>query len=140
MKDLITGVAALVGIPEDKATAFLAELSKRADAVAWMQISVEEGVDTKVPRSNKPGKFNPEWWKFEPLFTFPPIHDIEAIENRVAEACAKFVDKRHLNALDAIRLANKETGEHIQIRREARSGESADIAEAIRSGEWRKYK
>jgi hypothetical protein len=26
------------------------------------------------------------------LFTFPPIHDIEAIENRVAEACAWAVE------------------------------------------------
>lgn len=100
------------------ATAFLTELSKRAEAVAWMQISVEEGVDTKVPRSNKPEKFNPEWWKFEPLFSFPPIHDIEAIENRVAEACAK------------ICMGPSNDGNIF----------ADDCAEAIRSGEWRKYK
>lgn len=128
MKDLITGVAALVGIPEDKATAFLAELSKRADAVAWMQISVEEGVDTKVPRSNKPGKFNPEWWKFEPLFTFPPIHDIEAIENRVAEACAKACIK------EAVQIVIDGPEER------AYNNATSDCAEAIKSGAWRKYK
>ena len=118
------GEATLMGFAE----AFLAELSKRADAVAWMQISVEEGVDTKVPRSNKPGKFNPEWWKFEPLFTFPPINSIEAIENRVAEACAKACIK------EAVQIVIDGPEER------AYNNATSDCAEAIKSGEWRKYK
>jgi len=39
------------------------------EPVAWMQISVEEGVSTKFPRMEKPSKYNHEWWMFEPLYS-----------------------------------------------------------------------
>ena len=43
-----------------------------AEPVAWMQISVEEGVSTKFPRDHLPKKFNADWWRFEPLYEHPP--------------------------------------------------------------------
>ena len=43
------------------------------EPVAYMQISVEEGVDTKFPRDHLPKKYNKEWWKFEPLHAIKPF-------------------------------------------------------------------
>jgi len=39
------------------------------EPVAWMQISVEEGIDTQFPRKEKPAKYNKDWWEFEPLYS-----------------------------------------------------------------------
>lgn len=68
----------------------LAELSKRAEAVAWFYVHNETG-ESVFSRSDDDECAERGWTK-EPLFTFPPIHDIEAIENRVAESCAKVCD------------------------------------------------
>jgi hypothetical protein len=46
------------------------------EPVAYMQISVEEGVDTKFPRDHLPKKYNKEWWKFEPLHAIKPFPEI----------------------------------------------------------------
>lgn len=146
MKDLIKEVALevserLVGsylldsnqeYSEEFATAFLAALSKRAEAVAWMQISVEEGITTRFPRADKPSKFNPDWWRFDPLFTFPPIHDIEAIENRVAEACAKTLSPLKNHYIESPGHSDREKALLIAA--------IDDATELLRSGEWRKYK
>lgn len=43
------------------------------EPVAYMQISVEEGVDTKFPRDHLPKKYNKEWWKFAPLHAIKPF-------------------------------------------------------------------
>ena len=43
------------------------------EPVAYMQISVEEGVDTKFPSDHLPKKYNKEWWKFEPLHAIKPF-------------------------------------------------------------------
>jgi malic enzyme len=99
MKDLI---------PEDKATAFLAELSKRAEA------DLTEGFIQSVP-----DRCDRILWK-NSYYHLPPIHDIEAIEDRVAEACAK------------VAIEQQQDGECPE--------RATYIAEAIRSGEWRKYK
>lgn len=57
-------IAALAIQPDDSALkAWLGE------PVAWMQISVEDGVDTKFPRDHLPEKYNKEWWMFEPLYS-----------------------------------------------------------------------
>lgn len=119
MKDLIKEVALYVGRemfdcerPADAAffEACLIELSKRADAVGYVECHEDGrqwihrtryGMDT-IKNGDR-------------VFTFPPIHDIEAIENRTAEACAK-----HLIGIGALG--------------------DGDFIEAIRSGEWRKYK
>ena len=90
------------------ATAFLAELSKRAEAVAWHH--PDEGLS-----------YSNHYTGNIPLFTFPLIHDIEAIENRVAEACAKLVTPNPDDKTGAYQL-----GVH--------------LAGAIRNQEWRKYK
>jgi len=39
--------------------------------VAWLQTSVEDGVDTVIARTHKPDKFNAEWWRFDPLYLHP---------------------------------------------------------------------
>ena len=98
----------------DFAEALIAEIAKSNAPVAWMQISVEEGIDERFPRASKPPEFNPDWWKFEPLYTFPP--STEQIENRVAEACAEFV---HVNMISSEYPTN--------------------ISEALRSGAWKGY-
>lgn len=89
--------------------AFLAELSKRAEAVGIAKPYYNRSSDQNIPDAR--------WIKTvesgTKLFTFPPIHDIEAIENRVAEACAEYVS---INLFSC-----------------------GEYAEAIRSGEWRKY-
>lgn len=89
----------------------VAELSKRAEAVGrfWHNGNGKWVQDTKARRIKG---------ITQPLFTFPPIHDIEAIENRVAEACAK------------VCMGPNNDGNIF----------ADDCAEAIRSGEWRKYK
>ena len=43
------------------------------EPVAWLQIGVgplHEG--DVIARTTKPKEWNPEWWKFEPLYTSPP--------------------------------------------------------------------
>jgi hypothetical protein len=114
----------------------VAELSKRAEAVGEMHES-----HTKPPKDadghwckeillyspNNPGDL-PKYRV--PVFTFPPTHDIEAIENRVAEACAKLADAQQEMRIKFI---------------EGMGGESRpfvpkDTAEAIRNQEWRKHK
>lgn len=95
------------------AHALLAELSKQ-EPVAWLQISVEEGTDTKTARLHRPRKFNSDWWKFEPLFLHPL--PVEAIEQRVAEACAKMLEG----------LAWR-----------VKPASANEVAEEIRSGKWR---
>lgn len=117
MKDLIKEVALYVGRemfdcerPADAAffEACLIELSNRAEAVVCWKDS--EARNRVIFPPMKPEAGDDGWL---PLFTFPPIHDIEAIENRGAEACAKFIAT--------------EWGEE-------------GAAYEIRSGEWRKYK
>lgn len=57
----------------------LDELAKGQEPVAWLQTSVEEGVDTVIARTHKPDKFNAEWWRFDPLYTHPlPQPDLVA--------------------------------------------------------------
>ncbi len=41
------------------------------EPVAWLQTSVEDGVDTVIARTYKPDKFNAEWWRFDPLYLYP---------------------------------------------------------------------
>lgn len=93
------------------ATAFLAELSKREEAVAWWHYRINNKWDGFT--IDEPPDDAYDEGSLTKLFTFPPIHDIEAIENRVAEACAKV----YLETYDL-----------------------TDIADDVRSGEWRKYK
>ena len=131
MKDLIKEVALEVALKvgqqypprlkgEDAviefATAFLAELSKRAEAVAYITYkgNLLHAADPRVIEYSNP----------DPLFTFPPINDIEAIENRVAEACAATCDEQ-----------KDECGTDTDYWHGAKW-----CAEAIRNQEWRKYK
>lgn len=124
MKDLIKEVALSVWASQENAadtrsgdqiitefaTVFLAELSKRAEAVATVVSSGELDLPLLRWVSANTSLETPSGAK---LFTFPPIHDIEAIENRTAEACAK-----------AIRFADNGT----------------EAAEILRQGEWREHK
>lgn len=115
MKDLIKEVA-LEGAEKfgvvaddseivDLVTWCVAELSKRAEAVGFCHIDAEEGADCFQAWADT--------YVNIPVFTFQPIHDIEAIENRTAEACAKVCD-------------SYQGGEY--------------YATLIGAGEWRKYK
>ena len=99
---------------------FLAELSKRAEASSVAFQHEDTGRTTSVAHYEADDfeRLNRRWFKVGPLFTFPPIHDIEAIENRVAEACIK--------ALKSI-----DDGE---------APEYSHCLETLGSGEWRKYK
>lgn len=101
----------------------LVELSKRAEAVACWKDS--EARNRVIFPPMKPESGDDGWL---PLFTFPTIHDIEAIENRVAEACAKACIK------EAVQIVIDGPEER------AYNNATSDCAEAIRSGEWRKYK
>lgn len=100
--DLITAYLLSEDDLVEFATAFLAELSKRAEAVGFCHIDAEEGADCFQAWADT--------YVNIPVFTFPPINDIEAIENRVAEAVWKAITEG-------------ETYEDVVI-----------------SGEWRKYK
>ena len=63
----------------DLADALLAELAKVSEPVAWLQTSVEDGVDTVIARTYRPDKFNAEWWRFDPLYLHPlPQPDLVA--------------------------------------------------------------
>ena len=101
----------------------LAELSKRAEAVVCWKDS--EARNRVIFPPMRPESGDDGWL---PLFTFPPIHDIEAIENRVAEACAKACIK------EAVQIVIDGPEER------AYNNATSDCAEAIRSEEWRKYK
>lgn len=89
----------------------VAELSKRAEAVGFCHIDAEEGADCFQAWADT--------YVNIPVFTFQPIHDIEEIENRTAEACAKLQLERSY-----ARHCSDKHGD----------------AEALLSGEWRKYK
>lgn len=107
----------------------VAELSKRAEAVAF-----RADFATCLSAENRYVNWETRYSIMEPkcpigsiknvlpLFTFPPIRDIEAIENSVAEACASLA----YETLDDTFLSGH--------------GYATNISEAIRSGEWKKYK
>jgi hypothetical protein len=45
---------------------------EQGEPVAWLQIGVGPLHDGDViARTTKPKKWNPEWWRFEPLYTTP---------------------------------------------------------------------
>lgn len=50
--------------------AILNRLSEQ-EPIAWLQTSVEYGVDTVIARTYKPDKFNAKWWRFDPLYLHP---------------------------------------------------------------------
>jgi hypothetical protein len=102
------GEATLTGF----ATVFLAELSKRAEAVGYLRVTEKALVFMPLEPTRDGTRF----------CTFPPIRDIETIENSVAEACASLA----YETLDDTFLSGH--------------GYATNISEAIRSGEWRKYK
>lgn len=135
MKDLIKTVALVVAKDVDigannESTAALvewvlihglAELSKRAEAVAYdVRDSNGDGQTVLAKYVKDPNRLIAV--TITKLFTFPPIRDIEAIENSVAEACASLA----YETLDDTFLSGH--------------GYATNISEAIRSGEWRKYK
>ena len=43
------------------------------EPVGWLQTNVEDGGATTLVRNHMPAMFNPEWWKFEPLFRKPEV-------------------------------------------------------------------
>lgn len=102
------------------ATAFLAELSKRAEAVGYVECHEDgrqwihrtrHGMDT-IKNGDR-------------VFNFPPIHDIEAIENQVAETFAEVCATRAMRHPYA---------------HEVRRDEALACEAEISAGEWRKYK
>ena len=106
------------------ATAFLTELSKRAEAVATVKSKefssggyadnyFENVVDFHVDVQSLKDK--------DKLFTFQPIHDIEAIENRVAEAICEMLRHKDKSCFGAHNFY-------------------MHAANCIEEGEWRKYK
>jgi hypothetical protein len=74
---------------------FLAEPDQEPEPVAWMQISVSDDfcVGARIPRRDHPKEYNPEWWKFEPLYTTPPdaAKKIAELEKEIVrlEQCLK---------------------------------------------------
>jgi hypothetical protein len=47
--------------------------AERGEPVAWLQIGLAPFHDGDViARTTKPKEWNPEWWRFEPLYTTPP--------------------------------------------------------------------
>ena len=139
------------------ATAFLTELSKRAEAVAkvneldinridWLDMFSEYGCGTK-------------------LFTFPPIHDIEPALSRykrnmegenepdpverlrfflsLALHGQDWIDvEPFMKDVEAIESRTAEACAKLQLERSyaRHCSDKHGDAEAIRSGEWRKYK
>ena len=47
--------------------------SVMGEPVGWLQTNVEDGGATTLVRNHMPAMFNPEWWKFEPLFRKPEV-------------------------------------------------------------------
>lgn len=129
MKDLITTVAEQYGIPEGNATAFLAELSKRAEAVGYASTN-EDGDLTMLFFDRQEARMYCDGEEPIPIFTFPPIHDIEAIENRVAEACAKLADAQQEMRIKFLEGMGEDSRPFVP----------KDTAKAIRNREWRKHK
>lgn len=108
-------IAERVGVPLDKAEALVAEIQRQSEAVAY-RITAPDGVVTYL---KTPLSFASHCT--EPLFAFPP--DKDQIEQSVAEACA----------LGAIEWGN--------ARKDKFGGHALrNYAEAIRSGDWRKFK
>lgn len=94
----------------------VAELSKRAEAVAY---KFEDGSIVHLHDMQFVGdKTGQKVW---PCFTFPAIHDIEAIENRVAEAICEMLRHKDKNCF----------GAHNYY---------LHAANCVEEGEWRKYK
>lgn len=112
--DLITAYLISENDLVEFATAFLAELSKRAE-----DVYVVTYIDGICTLESDDGKELPV--EFTELFTFPPIHDIEAIENRVAEAICEMLRHKDKNCFGARNYY-------------------LHAANCVEEGEWRKYK
>ena len=70
VKSNVKQVIELYDSPDQPAPA--TELREQ-EPVAWLQIGLPplHGGDV-IARTTKPTKWNPEWWRFEPLYTTPP--------------------------------------------------------------------
>ena len=123
--------------------ACIAELSERAEATAYdIRDSNGDGQTVLSKYVEHPNRLIAV--TVTKLFTFPPIHDIEAIENRVAEACAKKLEADANAFASACGYEDMGSlsfgrGAHAEVKM-GRYNDLLELAEAIRSGEWRKCK
>lgn len=46
--------------------------SRQVEPMAWLQIGVGDHEGTVIATKTKPKTWNPDWWRFEPLYTAPP--------------------------------------------------------------------
>ena len=85
--------------------------TETVEPVAWLQIGGPLHDNNVIARTTKPKEWNPEWWRFEPLYTHPPrrewvgLTDEEIIET-YNEACREHFDdlyrvRHHARAIEA---------------------------------------
>lgn len=110
------------------AQALLAKIGEGLEPVSVAFQHEDTGRNTSIEPTlaNDFEKMNPRWFKAGELYATP--HEaIIAAEQRVAEACAKACEK------EAVQIVIDGPEER------AYNNAVSDCAEAIRSGEWRKY-
>lgn len=76
-------------------------VSEHLEPVAWLQIGVgplHEG--DVIARTTKPREWNPEWWKFEPLYTTPPQPQSEARGLSQSKPLSGYINGAGINAND----------------------------------------
>jgi hypothetical protein len=87
------------------------------EPVAWLQIGLAPFHDGDViARTSKPKAWNPEWWRFEPLYTTPPAAPVQGLVNQRALTVDELITleqkhRRHEDLSRAIeqRLKEKNT-------------------------------
>jgi hypothetical protein len=63
------------------------------EPVAWLQVGLAPFHDGDViARTSKPKAWNPEWWRFEPLYTTPPAAEWQKIECPICGDMAVEID------------------------------------------------
>jgi len=74
MNDVLEPASCIANFGTDSKEVLKAWLDEvLGEPVGWLQTNVEDGGATTLVRNHMPTRFNPEWWKFEPLFRKPEV-------------------------------------------------------------------
>ena len=65
-----------VGMALYRAPTMTEQESRQVEPVAWLKIGVGDHEGTVIATTTKPKTWNPDWWRFKPLYTAPPKREL----------------------------------------------------------------